>query len=30
MRYATMRKAYDNKEMGREARERSAKPVSTM
>ena len=30
MRYAAMRKAYDQKEMGREAREISTKPVSTM
>ena len=30
MRYAVVRNAYDQKEMGREAQERSAKPVSTM
>ena len=30
MRYAAVRKVYGQKEMGREARERSGKPVSTM
>ena len=30
MRYVAARKAYDQKESGREARERRAKPVSTM
>ena len=30
MGYAVVRKAYDHKEMGREALERSVKPISTM
>ena len=30
MRYVAVRKAYDHKESGREARERRAKTVSTM
>ena len=30
MRYVDVRKAYDQKESGREPRERMAKPVSTM
>ena len=30
MRYVYVRNAYELKERGREARERSAKPVSTM